>query len=409
MNRWATGTLGAVAAFAVYVFLAGSGNGALVAYPLALATAFVAWRADVRWQANGWIKLAGLILATLTLLAGKETQGTVPWQYLTTTGLTVLIFALFAVGLNLEFGFGGLINFGHVAFMSLGAYGVTLLALRGGLWAGQPGILVALVLALGGAALAGLLLAVPAIRLRADYLAIVTIAAAEILRRILLNEQGLTQGAEGVVLDPAHRPFTLETIGSWPLVGEPLITLLEWLKAAFGFTGSPYLFVLAALAITATLLVVWAVERLIASPWGRNLRAIREDEDAARALGINPVTYKLQVFAIGSAIAALAGAFWAWQNVFVSPDQFQPTVTFFAWIMIVIGGIGSNKGAVAGAFLFWTIDQLSRSAGPLRELGFDSEQIAAFSTLALGCLLVAFMVLRPQGLFGNREELELVE
>lgn len=378
-------------------------------YLLAVGILVGAWRLEARRELDGWGKLVGIMVAMLVLIAGKGWRGQVPYQFLVFTLTTILVFTLFALGLSLEFGFAGLINFGHVAFMSIGGYAVTLFAVEGGFWISQPGVWSALILGMIGAAVAGLLLAIPAIRLRADYLAIVTIAAAEILRRVLINEGQWTGGPSGVSVPPGAKGLDMRWLEGLPVVGTHLVGGLETLGQVLGFQGSPYIIILLFLCLAATLLVVWVSERLVHSPWGRCLKAIREDEDAARALGINPTIYKLQVFAIGSAVAALAGGLWAWQTSFVVPSQFQAPVTFWAWIIIVIGGIGDNKGAVAGAFIFWTINALTRSVAPLASLGFDSAQVAAFATLALGALLMGVMIFRPEGLFGDREELELVE
>lgn len=393
----------------VYAVLSQSGLAVLVIYPLALALTAGGWWLDDRIQAQGWVRMLGLVLGTIVLLGGKGWSGHIPWQGLAFTLTTVLLFALFALGLNLEFGFGGLINFGHVAFMALGAYTVGILTTLGGFWATQVGIFVAFLLALAVAAVAGLLLALPAIRLREDYLAIVTIAAAEILRRILLNEQKLTQGAKGITLNAVDRPLHTTWLEGVPAVGPLLADGLDWLAAAMSFTGSPYLFILFLLGLGLTIGLLVMAERLVESPWGRVVEAIREDEDAARSLGINPTVYKLQVFALGSSVAAAAGALWIWQLTFIVPQQFAPIRTFWGWIMIVIGGVADNKGAIAGAFIFWTITNLTRGLSQLREYGLDSEQIAAFSPLALGMILIGFMLSKPEGLFGDKEELELVE
>jgi ABC-type branched-subunit amino acid transport system permease subunit len=409
VNRRLLVPLSVVLVGVVYAFLAQFTLASVVAYALGAAVVYAAWRLDEEHPASGWARLAAVVLGMLILLSGKGWRGSVPWQTLVFTGTTILTFALFSLGLNLEFGFGGLINFGHVAFMALGAYTVALLAVRGGFWATQPGILVAFLLALAVAAVAGLLLALPAIRLREDYLAIVTIAAAEILRRVLRNEQDLTRGARGVPLSGSLRPLHLQALADVPLVGPWIVGGLERLSLAAELTGSAYLFVLAGIVLALTALLVVGLERLVHSPWGRVVEAIREDEDAVRSLGVNPTRYKLQVFALGSAVAAAAGAVWVWQLAYVEPQHFKPIRTFWAWIMIVVGGVADNKGAIAGAFVFFTLQNLTRGLDQLEALGLDSGQVAAVSPLVLGLILIGVMMYKPEGLFGDREELELVE
>jgi len=409
VNRRWLGPIAVVLVGLVYLFLAQFSPAGIVAYALGAGVVGLAWRLDTDQESGGWVRLGAIMLATLILLGGNDWQGAIPWQSLTFTLTTILIFAVFAIGLNLEFGFGGLINFGHVAFMSLGAYTVALLAVRGGFWTTQLGIAATFVVALAVAAVAGLLLALPAIRLREDYLAIVTIAAAEILRRVLLNEQDLTQGAQGVTIDSSSRPLHTDAIEAFPGIGPWINGLLARLAEALNFSGSSYLLILLGIAALATVILMLIVERLVESPWGRVVEAIREDEDAARSLGINPTKYKLQVFALGSAVAAVAGAIWVWQLVFVVPSHFVPMRTFWGWIMIVIGGVANNKGALAGAFIFWTITNLTRGLSQLSAIGLDSGQIAAVSPLMLGLLLIGVMLFKPEGLFGDKEELELVE
>jgi ABC-type branched-subunit amino acid transport system permease subunit len=407
--RWVWWGLLALDAGLVYAWVTRAGWATAVVFPLAIGVVALGWWIEERRDTNNMARLGALVLATLILLAGQGWSGAVPWQSLTFTLITILTFAVFAVGLNLEYGFGGLINFGHVAFMAIGAYTVALLAELGGFWATQTGILAAFGLALVVAALAGLLLALPAIRLREDYLAIVTIAFAEILRRVMLNEGELTHGAHGVTVSSGRRPLVIDALESIPLVGPQVVAGLDRVAAAMDFTGSPYLFILFLIAVAITVVLLWLAERLVESPWGRLVEAIREDEDAVRSLGGNPTVYKLQVFAFGSAVAAAAGALWAWQLTFVVPQHFAPLRTFWGWMMIVIGGVANTKGAIAGAFLFWTIWSLTRGLSFLRGYGLDGGQIAAISPMVLGLMFVGFMLLKPEGLFGDKEELELVE
>lgn len=407
--RWAWLVLLSLDAGFLYGWIAQVGTAVTVVFPLAIAVFAGGWWLEDRLEANNWIRLAALILGTLVLLTGDNWRGSIPWQSLAFTLITVFTFAIFAVGLNLEFGFGGLINFGHVGFMALGAYTVVLLAEFGGFWATQTGVFVAFLAAMAIAGIAGLLLALPAIRLREDYLAIVTIAAAEILRRVLLNEQDLTHGAHGVPLQSTRRPMAIEALEGIPVAGTQIVAELDRLAAWLEFTGSPYLVVLFLIALAITALLLLLLERMVESPWGRVVEAIREDEDAVRSLGVNPIRYKLQVFALGSAVAAAAGALWAWQLTFVVPQHFAPLRTFWAWMMIVIGGVANNKGAIAGAFLFWTIWSLTRGMSFLSTYGLDGSQIAAISPLVLGLMFVAFMLVKPEGLFGDKEELELVD
>lgn len=407
--RWVWLAVLAVDAGAVYVWITRSGTVGAIVFPLGLAVFALGWWLEDRYETDNRIRLAALVLGSLVLLTGDGWSGEIPWQSLAFTLVTVFTFAVFAVGLNLEYGFGGLINFGHVAFMALGAYTIALLAELGGFWATQTGILVAFFLALAIAAVAGLLLALPAIRLRQDYLAIVTIAAAEILRRVLQNEQALTHGAHGVTLSSARRPLALDALDGIPIVGPQIVAELDRVASWLDFTGSPYLFVLFLIALAFTVVLLLLVERLVHSPWGRVVEAIREDEDAVRSLGVNPTVYKLQVFALGSAVAAAAGALWAWQLTFIVPQHFAPLRTFWAWMMIVIGGVANNRGAIAGAFIFWTIWSLTRGLSFLADYGLDGSQIAAVSPLVLGLMFVGFMLVKPEGLFGDKEELELVD
>jgi neutral amino acid transport system permease protein len=205
------------------------------------------------------------------------------------------IFALFSLGLNLQWGFAGLVNFGHVAFLTIGAYATVLLTLNGVPWA------LAAAIASGLSALLGLLIAVTTLRLRDDYLAVVTIGISEIVRLISKNEEWLTRGTRG--------------IQSYPI---------PWAKVVSFQYQKP---LLAALLVLTIAIVYWRLEWLVRSPWGRVLKAIREDEEVARALGKNVFWYKLQAFVIGGAIAGLSGAFYAWHLTTIYPESFRQDLT----------------------------------------------------------------------------------
>jgi neutral amino acid transport system permease protein len=312
-------------------------------------------------------------------------------------GVNAAAYALAIVGLNLHFGFTGLINFGHIAFMAVGAYTMAIVVDSGlSLWIGIPcGLLAAVVL--------GILLGIPTLRLRADYLAITTIAVGEIIRILIRSSafEGLTGGVFGIqgFATEFHdlNPFNPSTrYGFWRISfdGRQLwVMLVGW-----GLTILCSLF-------------VWALMR---APWGRVIKAIREDEDAARSLGKNVLVFKIQSLCIGGAIAALAGMVLAFEAQAVVPDRYMPQTTFFLWAAMILGGSGSVKGAVAGATAFWFI--LSSTVGLVRHgvsTGFipewllTSQQVAAVRFIIVGLLLGVLMVWRPQGIFGKREEVML--
>lgn len=422
------------------------------------------------------------------------------------------IFAIFGLGLNLQWGFTGLINFGHVAFMTIGAYTTVLLSAQG-----VPLIIAALI---GGglAALLGLLIGLSTLRLRTDYLAIVTIGVSEVIRLIAVNENWLTRGTFGIQRFPLPLAnlnpslpvravmIAILTVvigaGYWrlwlwlkqQLKGIPPRVMLNSTLAAAGYIASltvllcgvglasrqlklsnaipPWaiglLLLVAVVAIGAlyiwlatkklpqlpewsngltlvstlicavlgiwaygygvsalnhysrnptktglmwvsvllVALVYWGLERLVRSPWGRILKAIREDEEVAKALGKNVFWYKLQSLMLGGMLAGIAGALYAWQLTTVYPDNFQPLVTFNGWTMVVLGGAGSNVGTLLGAALFWAYQTVTRFIlGDIIPL--DDARLGAFRIMLIGLLLMVLMVWRPQGILGKKEELTL--
>lgn len=309
-------------------------------------------------------------------------------------GIPAIVYALAAIGLNVQFGFTGLLNFGHVAFLLVGAYGTGIGVAELGLpfFAAIPlGVAAALVLAV--------LLGIPTLRLRAEYLAIVTIATAEILRIVVRSQsfEGITGGPQG--------------IGGF---AGPFYDLNPIPDGRYGFGsfefGSRQLWLIAVGWLLVALFSV-LVALLAKSPWGRVLRAIREDEDAARSLGKSVFAYKLQSLALGGVIAAFGGIVVAVDANFVDPVFWRPIVTFFVWTALILGGPGRVVGPVAGAVLFWFIlqafDTLMRQA-----LGADSFLSRFISSTDLGNVrfavvglaLVLLVVYRPQGLLGRRQE-----
>jgi neutral amino acid transport system permease protein len=347
------------------------------------------------------------------------------------------LFALFALGLNLQWGFAGLINFGHVAFMIVGAYATVLLSLQG-----VP-IFIAVLVGAALAALLGLAIGMSTLRLREDYLAIVTIGVSELLRLVALNEEWLTKGAFGIQSFPLplgdFEPnffAKLVTIGIltllaifaawqlwrglsrqwrakkqrvgviiWAIISAALL-LLVYITGTIALYDYSYKAGLMLLVLLVLALVYWSLELLLRSPWGRVLKAIREDEEIPRALGKNVFWYKLQAFMLGGAITGVAGSFFAWQITNVYPTNFDPIVTFNAWTIVVLGGAGNNVGTILGAIIFWGYDSLTRFVLP--QLGFiDNERLGAFRIMAIGLILMLLMIWRPQGILGKKEELTL--
>ena len=233
-------------------------------------------------------------------------------DYLVSIVLTAGIYAIFALGLNLQWGYAGLLNFGHVSFMALGAYTTVLLGMHG-----VPLPLAVLAgMLLAGAS--GAFLGMATLRLREDYLAIVTIGFSEIIRFLLLNWSSLTKGSFGLF--------------GYPRPGENLVGAMD------------YNLFLACLVIAVLALVYALLELLARSPWGRVLKSIRDDEAVSMALGKNSFSYKVQCLALGSAIAALSGSLLAFYLQYINPNNFLPLETFYAWIMVVLGGQREQPG-----------------------------------------------------------------
>jgi len=316
-------------------------------------------------------------------------------------GVEVMVYALAAVGLNVHFGYTGLMNFGQAGFMAAGAYGigVTVYWLQWSFWIGIGFVFVY------GAVLA-LLLGIPTLRLRADYLSLVTIAAAESIRLIARSRvmRPITGGVEGVnkFAEKFYElsPFKLGefySVGPFKYLGRDVwVLVVGW---------------------TTLILVVLMVQQLMRSPWGRTLRAIREDEDAARALGKNAYFFKMQALMLGGLIGAVAGCIQSIQKSSVQADTFNPVITFTIWTILIIGGPGRVWSPVAGSTIYWTlivfVENTLRQLPPNTRQTLESTiQLSDFNISMLRYILVGSGLLllarfRPQGIFGSREEMAL--
>lgn len=298
-------------------------------------------------------------------------------------------YALAAVGLNIHFGYTGLSNFGHVGFLLIGAYSMAIASDQG--WS----IWVGLLMVIASSVLLGLLLGVPTLRLRGDYLSIVTIATAEILR-LVVNARpsaGVTGGSSGIRglgslgftdWNPISRGRY--GIGDFVVFNERQLWFMLW---GWGLV----------------LIVTLFVRLLTSSPWGRVLRAIREDEDAARALGKNVVAFKLQAFVLGGVIGALAGALMALDAGGVSPGRFIATITFALYTVVILGGAGTVWGPALGAVTYWFLIRFAE--GVIGNLWFEvsDEASSAVRFALMGVGLMALMVFRPQGILGSKKEM----
>jgi branched-chain amino acid transport system permease protein len=308
-----------------------------------------------------------------------------------------IAFSLAALGLAVHFGFAGLLNMGMAGFMALGAYGYAI----GILTFGLPWYLAAF-LGPAAAIVFALILGIPTLRLRGDYLAIVTIAAAEILRLLFLTSTfgpftGSADGLSGHNSGSfwADNPLPDGQYDFGPFRG----TELDWWVRIVGFA-----------ILCVAVAIVWA---LVNSPWGRVLKGIREDEDAVRSLGKNIFAYKMQALIIGGVLGALGGLVLAMgQNV--NPNQYVTSITFYIWTALLLGGAATVFGPLAGAIIFWVIQAFIGLLMPALAaegllLGLSSIQAAQIKFILVGVALVLIVVFRPQGIFGNKKELTFVK
>ena len=332
----------------------------------------------------------------MTPLLGVTFDALTNLSFWISVGVIAGTYALVALGLQLNTGFTGIVNFGQAAFMAIGAYTMAILVLKAGFsfWLSLPFAVLA-------AMIFGVIVGLPSLRLRADYFAIATIAMAEVVRLFAQNARGLTGGNQGLFCETGNASNCYPN--AWRDFSESINNFVS------NFWSDPD-------ALFPLLLVIWvtvgvsafALTRLQRTPWGRVLRAIREDEDAAQALGKNTLFYKLQSLAISACLGAIAGFFLALNLATVHPLDFEPLVTFFAFSVLILGGMGSYRGVAVGAVLFWFVLEGTRFID-LPDPPFTETRIAAIRLAITGLLLIGLMAFRPQGLFGKREEMVIGE
>ena len=290
------------------------------------------------------------------------------------------VYALLSLGLNVQWGFTGLFNIGIAAYFAVGAYASAILTTDpspthlGGF--GLP-FVVGLSGAMASAGVLAYLIGRATLNLRGDYLAIATIGIAEIVRLVLKNEAWLTNGVRGI-----------------PGIPEPVP----------GLEGDARALVYLAIVVAAVALTYVALERARRAPWGRALRALRENEASAQAAGKNVVRFRMEAFVLGSMIMGLAGALYAHFVTFISPEAFDPMfATFLVWVMLIAGGSANNKGAILGAFVIWIVwsgtEVLTNRLPP--EI---MTQASALRVFLIGLLLQVILLMRPEGLLPEPHE-----
>ncbi|MBD9597389.1 branched-chain amino acid ABC transporter permease [Ensifer sp. ENS05] len=294
--------------------------------------------------------------------------------------ITALIFSMMSLGLNLQWGQTGLVNVGVAGFVAIGAYTSAILttpddvARFGGF--GLP-ILVGWVGAMAAAGSVAAFIGYTTLRLRDDYLAITTFGVATVVQLVALNAKDVTGGPFGIGFIP--KPFSSHA-------ENPAV-----------FNSLNLVVVVAVVAV-----LYFTLEHLARSPWGRVLRALREDERAAVSLGKNVRFYRVQSFAVGGAIMGLAGAVQAHFIGFIAPENYGAPLTFLVWVMLIVGGTGSNKGAIVGSVAMWAV--WAGSGGVASALLPTAQQARAASLqlAGIGIILCVILLIRPNGLLGDR-------
>jgi branched-chain amino acid transport system permease protein len=400
---------------------------------------------------TGLIVAVLLVMYAAYVLAGVGLGFSLRGQLNTIATLTFFIgvFAMLSLALNLHWGYTGLFNIGIVGFMAVGIYVMALVskplyqaggaAQVGGL--GLP-IVVGILAGMAAAALLGLVVALPALRLRADYLAIVTIAMSEIVRFSFLSGE-LQQfqlfgervgfgGGSGLILDYTD-PIEafLSFVGLW----DAYLGFVSAFEVVIPSNPKPIVdgLVYGALLLASVAAYYWLLKRTGESPFGRVLKAIREDEDVANSLGKNTNRFKIKAFMLGCALMGLAGILWFMRSGAVTPNTFRPRITFFIWIALIIGGAGSNTGSVLGGAVFAAllyqgprtlknlidavlpstdapsgfgpaVAPLLSNLDPAPLFFYTLDSIRQLQLVFMGLVLIWLMHNRPEGMLGHRKE-----
>jgi branched-chain amino acid transport system permease protein len=304
-------------------------------------------------------------------------------------GIQILIYMMLGWGLNIVVGLAGLLDLGYVAFYAVGAYSYALLAKNFGLsfWMLLPlaGIL---------SSFWGILLGFPVLRLRGDYLAIVTLAFGEIIRLIIINWTALTNGYAGIIGIPRPTFF-----------GIPLTADDNGFAAVFGLEFSPLYRVLFLyyIILALGLLTCWVTVRLRRLPVGRAWEALREDQIACRSLGINTTNTKLTAFAMGAMFAGFAGSFFAAREAFISPESFTFIESATVLSIVVLGGMGSQIGVAIAAIVMIGGTEILRQLDFLKQIFGSTFDPTQYRMLVFGLAMVLIMIWRPRGLISTRE------
>ncbi len=344
-------------------------------------------RAETTLKANlAWFALAALIAFPFVMVGMLGANGSLKW--INNYGIQILIYVMLGWGLNIVVGLAGLLDLGYVAFYAVGAYSYALLSTTFGLsfWICLPlaGIL---------AAFWGMILGFPVLRLRGDYLAIVTLAFGEIIRIVLINWTDLTNGYAGISSIPRATFF-----------GVPFMDGDEGFAHLFGIPYNPiqrtiFLFYVILFLALLTNFVTLRLRRL---PVGRAWEALREDEIACRSLGINTVNTKLTAFALGAMFGGFAGSFFAVRQGFVSPESFTFIESATILAVVVLGGMGSQIGVALAATVLIGGTELLRELDFLKRIFGDGFDPVQYRMLIFGAGMVLMMIWRPRGIIATR-------
>ncbi|GAA1012428.1 branched-chain amino acid ABC transporter permease [Acrocarpospora pleiomorpha] len=310
-------------------------------------------------------------------------------------GVETVVYALAALGVNIQFGYSGLLNFGQAAFLGVAGYGLAVIVSTFGLpfWLG-------IVVGLVSVVIFAFLLGVPTLKLRADYLAIVTIAAAEIIRLIFRSVafKDVFGGSDG------RRAFSSTFYDMNPFPPG------DYEIGPVGFTDRVLWVLVVGWALVG--ISCLAIYLLMRSPWGRVLKAIREDEDAVRSLGKNVFSYKMQALILGGVVGSFGGYVYALAFASVQPDVFGTELTFYAYTIVILGGAARVFGPVLGASIFWVLlvligNTLSEAVSAGYITFMTTTQVGPVRFMLVGLGLILLLVFRPQGIFGDKREIAL--